>query len=368
MEWAEYTKMIVEKCKRLGTPASATFELTPFCNFNCNMCYIHLSPEQAKAQGSLLTTEQWLRIAHEAKSLGTVGLEITGGEAVTRPDFSALYEAFIKMGYLISLRTNGYLLRGKLFELLKKYKPRCVSVTLYGGSDETYRKVCGISDGFSVVTRNIFAMREAGINLRLTMTMTKDNIKDCDILKNWAKNNGLFITFFGGLITPIRSAKRSIDHLKVDFDRNLSNTGIEPSFRIICDREKYMKPFWMCKGYGAKFCISWDGRMTLCNCLPSIWTDSLSQSIGDAYKSLYEELNNVSRPAECINCQYIDYCGACPVRFLSETGSHDKTIPDICRKAKTHYEISMIADKKSADSNKEELSLSFIERNALNED
>ena len=94
MEWSDYTKLLIEKCKKNGTPSTATFELTPFCNFNCNMCFIRLSPEQARNQGRLLTTSQWIQLAEEIKQLGTFGLEITGGEAITRDDFHILYERF----------------------------------------------------------------------------------------------------------------------------------------------------------------------------------------------------------------------------------------------------------------------------------
>ena len=335
MDWSEYIGLLREKKKASGLPLSASFELTPFCNFNCNMCYIHLSPEQAKAQGTLLNTDQWLRIGEETKRLGALGLEITGGEALTRPDFPILYEEYIKLGYLITIRSNGYLIHDEILELLKRYKPRCVSITLYGASNETYRNICGIYDGFSVVTRNTCNMRDAGINLRLSVTLTKDNVDDKKRLIEWANDNGFLLSFYGGLITPIRAAKRSIQHLKVD---NYSNyCDIETPKRMIQDREKYSSPFWMCKEYGTGFCISWDGRMTLCNCLPSIWTDSLSQNIGDAYKSLGKLLAEVRRPPECANCPYIDFCCACPALLLSETGNHEQTCGNVCKIAKNRY-------------------------------
>ena len=36
--WSTY---IHQKGARLGLPVTGTFELTPRCNFNCNMCYVH---------------------------------------------------------------------------------------------------------------------------------------------------------------------------------------------------------------------------------------------------------------------------------------------------------------------------------------
>ena len=337
MEWADYSKILMEKSRMAGIPSAATFELTPFCNFNCNMCYIRLSPKQAKKQGKLLTTDQWLQIADETKRLGVIGIELTGGEAVTRSDFPILYESFIKMGYLISLRSNGYLLTGDRLELLRKYKPRSVFITLYGGSDETYQKVCGVTDGFTVVTNNILALRQVGIVPHITVTMTKDNMGDRELLKKWAENNNFSIAFFGGLFTPIRSAKRSIEHLKADFYLDDIENTTDITSRLVPDREKYMHPFWMCGNYGGKFCISWDGRMTVCNCLPSVWSEPLSQGIADAYRFLYEQLSLVKRPPECYDCLYIDYCGACPARFLSDTGNHERTCESICRIAKLKF-------------------------------
>ena len=40
-----------QKGRKLGLPISGTFELTARCNFDCPMCYVHLTPEQLKASG-----------------------------------------------------------------------------------------------------------------------------------------------------------------------------------------------------------------------------------------------------------------------------------------------------------------------------
>ena len=335
MNWLEYRKVLLEKCKNYNIPFGVCFELTPFCNFKCNMCYIRLDPAQAKLQGSPLTTQQWIYLAQEAKKMGTVCMEITGGEAITRPDFCILYESFAKMGFLLSLRTNGYAIDGKVLEVLTKYKPRSVGITLYGASDETYNTVCGVPDGFSVVTRNILKMRELGLNPHISMTITKDNQADRSALDKWARENGFVLSVFGGLLTPIRSAQRSIKHLQIerpDLRCDLEDSSSPPP--KVSNRDYYMNPFWMCRGFGVKFCISWDGRMTLCNTLTSVWKDPFSDSLEKIYKNLYNELRKVQRPEQCKNCPYIDFCFACPSKFLSETGRHDNTNDDICRIAR----------------------------------
>lgn len=355
MEWVEYSKAMFEKFQQAKKPFQVTYEITPFCNFRCNMCYVRLDPEQAKAQGKTLTTEQWLKIAAESRRMGATVLEVTGGEAVTRQDFPILYEAFIKMGFLIHLRTNGYLIKGEILELLKKYKPRRISITLYGASDETYQKICGISDGFSVVTQNILAMREAGLNVRVIMTVTNDNVQDHDLVKQWGKDHGINISAYGGLFTPVRAAKRSIEHLQVaipDDEPDEADLAIQ---REIEDRASLMKPFWLCRGFGAKCCISWDGHMTICNTFTAIWSNPIRDGFEKAYQDLYEKLNQLRRPQECASCTYIDLCGACPSQIYSATGNPEQTCDKICRIARMRLKRYLRHMEKTRNRNNDEI-------------
>ena len=339
MNWSEYGRKLLNQCKEQEKPFQACFELTPFCNFKCNMCYIRLSPEQAMVQGNLLNTQQWLQVAKEAKKMGTIMLEVTGGEPVTRSDFSILYESFVKMGYLIHLRTNGYLIRNDILDLLIKFKPRKISVSLYGGSDETYQRVCGVPDGFSIVKKNILAMKEAGLNVRLSMTVTKDNENDIKPLNNWARKNDLHIEPFGALITPIRGARRSVDHLRLKHDEIEFQMPeeLEKMSYTVADRDLLLQPFWLCRGFGALFCISWDGRMTLCNTFTEVWEDPLMQGVEKAYHRMYSKLKHLQRPDDCGTCKYIEFCSACPSQLQSATGEAEKTSEDVCKFAKRKF-------------------------------
>ena len=343
MKWEEFSTELFDKCRQLRVPYHASFELTPYCNFNCNMCYIHLTPEQAKLQGKLLSTDQWLDLTSQAKKLGIITLEVTGGEATTRSDFQVLYKEFIKSGFLVTLRSNGYLLSGRNIELLKSYKPRALSVTLYGSSDETYRKVCGVSDGFSVVSQNIESLLENGITPRLSMTLTRDNQEDFEELNIWAKKHGLSIRPFGRLFTPFKNTNRSISDLQVDYfskEPEYDSDLITVS-REIDGYERYKRPFWMCRGYGSIFSISWDGRVKLCNGFEGLSKDVLSSGLKEAYHSMYKELDQIKRPEKCVGCMIADYCYACPKRLYSETQDLEKTCDSICRTAQILYRRDM---------------------------
>ena len=63
-------------------PFKGVFELTPRCNFNCGMCYVHLKPEEIPAAGRERTAEEWIELARQARDAGMVELTLTGRGAV----------------------------------------------------------------------------------------------------------------------------------------------------------------------------------------------------------------------------------------------------------------------------------------------
>lgn len=95
---------------RSGTPLAGNFELTARCNFNCKMCYVHLTAEEQQRRGRELTAEEWLAIAQEARSRGMLFLLLTGGEPLIRKDFRYLLTELKKMGLLVSVNSNGSLI------------------------------------------------------------------------------------------------------------------------------------------------------------------------------------------------------------------------------------------------------------------
>ena len=348
MNWTEFSHGLLEKCKKKRMPFHATFELTPFCNFQCNMCYIRLNSDQAARQGKLLTTEQWIKLADEAKAMGVISLEVTGGEAIIRPDFEMLYTYFINRGFLIILRTNGYAIDNKMLAMLSHWKPYKICVTIYGATDETYQKICGIRDGFSVVSKNILALRDAGLTVQVSATLTVDNIKEQESMRKWAADNGFQLTFAGMLLTPIQGTGRSVDHLRIkgakeEYELNDEMKAIP---REVINKDYYMNPFWMCRSYGAKFTITWDGKMTACNSNPSIWSDPINNDVAKAYNDLYQKLDNIRRPKECENCQYIDICSVCPSMLYSATGSMEKVNEEVCKYAHRKYKDLLFAKEK----------------------
>ena len=129
-----------EACEK-KMPFKGVLELTPRCNFSCNMCYVHLKPEEIPAIGRELTTEEWLETGRQLQRAGVLELTLTGGEPFARPDFRQIYEAFHDMGFMIQIFSNGSLIREDTMEWLSRRPPAAMRFTLYGRCNGTYEKV-----------------------------------------------------------------------------------------------------------------------------------------------------------------------------------------------------------------------------------
>ena len=164
---------------KLGLPVSGNFELTARCNFHCPMCYVHLKQEDIDAAGKELTAGQWIEIARQARDRGMMFALLTGGEPFVRKDFFEIYEAMKNMGIMISINSNGSMIEGAVRERLLENPPFRINISLYGGCPETYRSMCG-QDAFSRVYDNIRALKEAGVDVRLNLSITQYNKQDLE--------------------------------------------------------------------------------------------------------------------------------------------------------------------------------------------
>ena len=164
-------KLLTRKANQLNIPLHGVFELTSRCNFNCKMCYIH---ENCNTKKSELSLEQWLEIAKKAKEAGTLFLLLTGGEAMIREDFIELYQKLAVMGFRIVINTNGSLFNEKIATCFEKYPPAKINVSLYGSNEITYKQLCGI-EAYHKVIKTIERLKEIGILVRITMTLTPYN-------------------------------------------------------------------------------------------------------------------------------------------------------------------------------------------------
>lgn len=348
ISWDEYSNTMARQCAQLRIPQSGTFELTPLCNFRCKMCYVRLEKEQMESQGRMLTADEWISLGKKAVDTGTLFMLLTGGEIFTRSDFKEIYEGLSELGLVITLYSNGYLITDEIIQLLRRIPPTKLRITMYGASDATYEKVCGIRNGYTVVTKVIDQLLEANINVALSMTVIKDNAEDFKAVEAYAKAKGVLFGYTYEIEKPVRGATSDAECVRFDYGNATELLGkSKEEIDCILPKGHNRKMFpgaagevnTICGAINRCFWITWNGRMNMCSLVSSIQENVLEEDFDTAWNQLCNRLALLQRPKKCNGCEYIHYCNSCPGALESETGNPEETSERICNKAKKYYEI-----------------------------
>lgn len=178
----------------LPKPYGGGLELTCRCNLDCRHCY-------RAEPGEELPTAQWRRLTEEMAEAGVLGVYLTGGEPLSRPDFAEIYTGLRRRGLLVTLFTNGTLLSEEVLALLRRYPPYYVEVSIYGASAETYEQVTRRPGSFAACQEGIERLRRGGIRYLLKTILLRDNRGDFEALQRLAREQGVLLRY-DGAITP----------------------------------------------------------------------------------------------------------------------------------------------------------------------
>lgn len=353
------SKFLHAKGKKLGLPIGGTFELTPRCNFNCKMCYVHLTAEEQQQRGKELTAAQWLQLGDEAVKAGTVFLLLTGGEPTLRPDFPEIYQGLKEKGFALSINSNGLLLEGDLLKLLCSNPPTRINISLYGMSNETYERQCGLPV-YDRIIHNIETLREAGVDVKVNMSVTPDNVDDLQAVCDKTRELGVHMQSTPYMFPPIRlhpelcgqnyrmepekagvtmadyEARYGTEQqLRRRYDALLQGKRLEEESDDDCDREEGNG--MLCRGGITTFWLDWDGKMTPCGQMIEPAFDVLSLGFAEAWKRTKEATAAIRLPVECANCSIQDICHPCAAMCYCETGSFGKKPEYVCRMRHAYF-------------------------------
>ena len=323
--------------KKNRYPFSVTFELTPFCNFSCVMCYVHLTKEQAQMQGRHLGADEWLEIARQAKEAGTLNITLTGGEPFLHPEFWKIYSELNKMGFLISVMSNGSMIDEECMEKFREYgMPYRIKLTVYGASDETYMRTCNSPDGFTRISKAVSLLKEAEVPLIMTSTVVRENADDLQKIYAFARENGIPLQHTVSVVKASRGAVNTVESSRFSLDEFPDELTLEE-----LEKSKFPpvdSPFAWCMNYGSALWVTWHGRLQLCSFLSEPYINYSGRLIDD-YRSLLSELEKLRNPDECTGCEWKRFCQRCPGVLCGESGHPEKINSSFCNMAKRLTEI-----------------------------
>ncbi|MCF7916156.1 MAG: radical SAM protein [Candidatus Omnitrophica bacterium] len=159
--------------------------LTNRCNNHCLYCRTHDLPQDDK-----WTTENLKSVILEMKRCGTRRIHLTGGEPMLRSDIGQLITYAKKLGFFVSMVTNGYQVSKRIEEL----KDIDVVFLSYDGPPEVHGQLRGKKNTEEVKSA-LFALKSSGVRVWTTTVLTKLNADFIEEIVKFAEENNILANF-----------------------------------------------------------------------------------------------------------------------------------------------------------------------------
>lgn len=330
----QFRQMLADHAREHRIPLQGAFELTPVCNLDCKMCYVHL-PE-AVAKGRMLSGDEWIALMDEAISAGMIYALLTGGEALTHPDFWKIYRHLNQKGIRIQLKSNGVLLCGENLKRLREMPPDAIDISLYGCNGEAYKAVTG-QDVFDRVTENIRAVQDAGIPIRIMVTPCRAMMPWVEETIRLANSFGVKVRVNGFLIPASNETERRLEDFGLSVEeycqvklktQEILQTDVylmdEKPIGKSRDPRKFPEIGLSCAAGKSSFAVRWEGSLTPCLGFPETLCEHDSRIIcfAEAWKQMNHEVETFAIPDACRTCQLNEKCFYCPTAHGIYAGKH----------------------------------------------
>jgi MoaA/NifB/PqqE/SkfB family radical SAM enzyme len=252
------------------------------------------------------------------------------------------------MGLLLTLFTNGTLIREAIAERLAEAPPNRTEITLYGATASTYEAVTGVTGSYARCCAGIETLLRYRVPLGLKTTITRQNVGELEAMRQMAHTWG--VPFSAGWLL---SKRRDGRHSDVD-DCRLSASacvGLEGTDRAsACEWTKVAlqrspleanSDSFQCDAGKAAFIINSAGEMNACADLPLPAARPLEIGFEGAWKLVQRFVDKAPpRAAGCLGCDTQGYCRCCPAWSFLETKTLTEPVPYLCaiaRARREHY-------------------------------
>ena len=161
-----------------STPKSLSIAITGRCNLSCSYCYY--AGEMVSLKD--LSTASWLRFFDELGRLGVMEVCLTGGEALTRPDFFELVDGAIANRMRYSVLSNGTRIDESVVAEFQKGKRRTrlnfIQISIDGSCAEVHDRHRPHS--FAKAIRGLKLLRSGSLPVAVRATLHPDNVADLE--------------------------------------------------------------------------------------------------------------------------------------------------------------------------------------------
>lgn len=355
-------KNMVYRATITNTPISGAFELLPLCNLSCKMCFLKNSAALCKDYSSLQPLDFWLRVARDLQDQGTLFLLLTGGEPFLYPEFETLYLELCKMGFILTLNTNGTLINKEKARFLAQHQPRRVNVTLYGTNPDTYKKVTGSAFSYNKTIEGIKNLLDVGIQVKMNVSLIPENVDDLDAFYTIAHDLEIPLevnsymypatreegeVYDGHRLDPIRAAEADLLDKKLQInDDQIWHAYLEKMGHCYHHRhdnlENTEKEVLPCRAGTSSFWINWKGELTPCVFLDQGKVSLKKIPFSEGWKQIVETRKSIFLPPKCTGCAMRKHCLICGAAVYHECNNMENPPEYLCQMTEEKLKLATL--------------------------
>lgn len=303
------------KAAKDGFPLSGLVNFTSRCNLTCVHCYAATPGLKPLPE---LDTVGFQRIFDEIADLGTLFLTITGGEAMIRQDFKELYSYARRLGFMLTLFSNGTLINDEVVALLNDLPPRHVDISVYGATEATYESITGVKGSYRRCLDGIEMLLKNDIKVRLKSVLMKPNIAEFAQLKKLAESYGLPYRVDSMVFGRFNGDKSPLD-LRVSAQKGVECESQMDGFkesvkRMLEETLLFSDKLYNCGAGRTTFSVTETGMLRPCLMITDIEADLNKYSFKEAWNQVSESVTTLveSEDNKCKGCDLRAVCGYCP--------------------------------------------------------
>jgi MoaA/NifB/PqqE/SkfB family radical SAM enzyme len=310
-------------------PIAASLDLTSGCNLKCLHCFLRYEGVNLRNK----STRDVQALLKTLEELGVLFLVLTGGEPLSRPDFSEIYRSAKRRGFFLMLFSNGTLMTDAIMDLLADQPPRRIELTAYGHTEETYEAVTGIPGSFGRFRYAVDGLLRRGLLVRLKSMVLRTNVHEWEAIRNWAVTLGCDFQY-DAIIHPCmngdsRPLRERLSPEEIARFRHSDRDRTEPAPANVQGARRYLF------GCGAGLLtVHIDAEHQAHPCMN--WRidpfDMTRPDVRDRWGAYLNALRDRPAPGgRCDTCKDRGQCQACVAHCLLETGQASGTPSFFCR-------------------------------------
>jgi len=196
--------LLLAKLGNRPVPFQVTFNVTDTCNLRCKYCYLSYHSRKK----SELSTAKWIEIINNLAKLGTVKINLSGGEPLLRKGIGDIITAVLENNIDCYVNTNGILVSKKI-DVLRNIS--CLVVSL-DGSERVNDSMRG-KNSYKHVVNALTTACKNDIPVQVTMVLGTHNTDEIDYMLSFAKEYSARLNILTQI--PVRSDNK-FERVKVN--------------------------------------------------------------------------------------------------------------------------------------------------------